>query len=336
MLNTIFKGLKMIANWLFQTWKSLALFIGSWILIILIVIIVATVSFSGKIDDSTQLGLSRKVVNSGSDQEVALVRLSGEITSSSSENIWEFNPYSITPSNIRSLTSKLSELEKIKAVILVINSPGGSVAASEEIYQQIKILSEIKPVYAYFEETAASGGYYIALPAKKIFASIPTITGSIGVIAYDLDISELMEKTGVKLDTHQSGLLKDFGSYTRSSTAQEIEIFNSIIDDSYQLFITRIEENRNLDRDEILKLADGRIYSASQAKENGLIDELGTVHEAIKYVSDDMKISQPTVVEYSLDSGFWSGFLGVSVRNFIPSSAFPAQLLNQKAGVYFL
>lgn len=335
MIITIVTYLKKFFNWLIQIWKNLAIFIGSGIMVLSIIFLIAIISFSGKVDDTPQIGLSRKVVFSGSEQEVAIVKISGEITSTTSESIWEFNPYAITPSNIQSLTKKLSELDTVKAIIFVINSPGGSVAASEDIYQQIKMLAETKPVYAYFEETAASGGYYIALPSRKIFASIPTITGSIGVIAYDLDISGLMEKTGIKIDTHQSGELKDFGSYTRPSTQQEKEIFESIIDDSYQLFVDRIEENRELDRDEILRLADGRVYSAKQAKENGLIDELGSIHETTKHVIDELGLSEPTVVEYSLESNIFSGLLGATVGSFLPTSLFQRQILNNKSGLYY-
>jgi len=335
MITTLIIYLKKFFSWLIRVWKSLALFIGSWIMALIIIFLIAIISYSGQVDDSTQLGLSRKVIYEGSEKELAVVRMSGEIASATSESVWDFNPYAITPTNVQSLTKKLSELDNVKAIILVINSPGGSVAASEDIYQQLKILAEVKPVYAYFEETAASGGYYIALPARKIFASIPTITGSIGVIAYDLDISGLMEKTGVKIDTHQSGVLKDFGSYTRPSTEQEKEIFESIIYDSYQLFVDRIEENRELDRDEIIRIADGRVYSAKQAKENGLIDELGSLYEAINSVSTELELSKPTVVEYSLESNIFSGLLGSSINSLAPASLFQKNLLNNKSGLYY-
>ncbi len=335
MLNTTKNFISTVLNWFAKVWKMLALFIGSSILLMLIGLVVLIATFSGSADDFSQTSLSKKVIYSGSKDEIALVRLTGEIISAVDDSFWGYNPFAINPRNIQQLTSQLSELDDVKAVVLVINSPGGSVSASEEIYQQLRLVNQVKPVYAYFEEMAASGGYYIALPSRKIFASIPTITGSIGVIAYDLDLSGLMQKTGVQLETYQSGPLKDLGSFTRLASEQEQAVFESVVADSFDLFIDRIEESRDLSRADILELADGRIYSGKQAKENGLIDELGTIDDALRAVALEIEIDQPTVVEYSLDSGFWSGFLGASVKTIIPNSVFPAQLLNQRTGVYF-
>lgn len=326
--------LKHVVGWLVKTWKLLAMFIGSSILFLALLLVVAVLAFSDKADDQTQ-NLSKRVVYKGSEQEIAVVRLTGEITSATNDFFWGFNSFAINPRQVQRLVSNLTYLEQVEAVLLVINSPGGSVAASEEIYQQLKLLSKVKPVYAYFEELGASGGYYIALPSKKIYASIPTITGSIGVIAYDPDFSGLMEKTGIRLNTYQSGPLKDLGSPTRSSTEQEKEIFNSIISDTYLLFVDRIQEHRNLSREEIIQLADGRIYSGKQAAENGLVDEIGSFTQVLSMVAEDLNLDQPTVSEYSLEVSFWSGLMSSSVERVLPSSLFNKGMINSVTGLYF-
>ena len=317
-------------------WRKLALFLGTGLMLLIIFIGLIIVAVTPSSSGLESLEFSKKVLYSGSANEIALVRLSGEIVSAPDDSFWGYNPFSIDPYNVRKIVHGISQLQQVKAVILVINSPGGSVAASEEIYQQIRILSELKPTYVFFEEMGTSGAYYLALPAKKIFASVPTITGSIGVIAYDTDFSGLMEKVGVKLTTYQSGALKDFGSPTRPASDLERQIFESIIDDSYQLFIDRITENRSMDRSRVIQLADGRIYSGKQAVENGLIDATSSMNGVIGIVADEESIDSPTVMEYSLGRSWMSELFGNSLGRLIPASLSTQQLMHSRAGLYYL
>lgn len=178
---------------------------------------------------------------------------------------------------------KIKEDESIKAILLRINSPGGGVYESAELSDKIIEVKDARdiPVYTVMESMAASGGYYIAANSDKIFAQTETITGSIGVIMQGFNISELMDKLGVQDRTIKSGNLKDLGSTTRKNTEEELEVMQNLVNNMYERFVDTIEIGREMSREEIYKIADGRIYDGSQALENGLIDELGYYQTAL-------------------------------------------------------
>ncbi len=316
-------------------WKKLAFFFGSLFLAGVVGLVLIAVLVSRSASDTYPRDLSQTIIYQGGESQIAVIRLYGDILSSIDESFLNYNPFAISPQQIRRLTSQLSKLDYVEAVVLEINSAGGSVAASEEIYQIIKSLNQEKPVFAYFTEMAASGGYYIALPARKIYSSIPSITGSIGVIAYKPDVSELMEKVGVKLDTFQSGDLKDFGSPARTHTPEEQEVYQSIVADSYDLFIERLMQQRNFSKTQAVKLADGRIYSGKQASANGLIDGTGSFDEMLLLVSEEVGIEDPTVAVYSLSGGFFSGWLNSSLRGMLSLQSVAGQMPSNKTKVYF-
>ena len=171
----------------------------------------------------------------------------------------------------------------VRSVIVRIDSPGGGVAASQEIYEAIKDFRKKtrKKVVVSMASTAASGGYYIACGADKIFANPGTITGSIGVISQWYDYSDLLRWAKMQNIVIKSGDLKDSGSGSRPITEAEKVYFQSLIDDLYGQFVTAVADGRNLSEEEVRKLADGRIYTGMQAKENQLIDELGTFQDAV-------------------------------------------------------
>jgi len=171
----------------------------------------------------------------------------------------------------------LTESKKFAALVVYINSPGGSVYESDEVYLALKKYREKtkNPVYAYFASLAASGGYYIGCGANKIFASRNTLTGSIGVISGRfVDLSVLLKKYGIKSETIHAGKNKTMGSITEPATKEQKAIMQSIADECYEQFTGIVAENRNLPIETVKKLADGRIYSAKQAKDLGLIDEI--------------------------------------------------------------
>ena len=180
--------------------------------------------------------------------------------------------------------SKLKDDKNTAGIILYINSPGGSVYESDEVYCAIKKYREEtkKPVYAYFASLAASGGYYIGCSAGKIIANRNTITGSIGVIAGRfIDLTSLMSKHGIKSETIHAGKNKIMGSFDEPVTEEQRKIMQSVADECYEQFTSLVAENRNLDIETVKTLADGRIYTAKQAKENGLVDEIADFDEAV-------------------------------------------------------
>lgn len=172
----------------------------------------------------------------------------------------------------------------VRSVLIRIDSPGGGVAASQEIYEAIKSFraKTRKKVVVSMASTAASGGYYIACGADKIFANPGTVTGSIGVISQWYDYSDLLRWAKMQNIVIKSGDLKDSGSGSRPITETEKIYFQSLIDDMYGQFVAAVADGRNMSEEEVRELADGRIYTGLQAKENNLIDELGTFQDAIE------------------------------------------------------
>ena len=170
----------------------------------------------------------------------------------------------------------------VKAVVVRIESPGGGVAPSQEIYSAIRQLRESKPVVASMGGVAASGGYYIASACDTIVANPGTITGSIGVIIETGNVQGLLEKLGVQPEIIKAGLYKDMGSPVRPMTDVEKALFQEMIDSVHTQFITAVALGRNMDKDQVRALADGRIFSGEQAKVAGLIDALGGLEDAVK------------------------------------------------------
>ena len=181
---------------------------------------------------------------------------------------------------------KFRKSKSVKAIILRINSPGGAVAPSQEIYQEVKKTCKEKTVVVSVESVAASGGYYIACAADKIIANPGTLLGSIGVILQIENIEELLKKIGLSRKVIKSGKYKDIGSMTRKMTAEEEAMLQEFSDDIYGQFIDAVVEGRNIKREEVLKLADGRIFSGAQAIKLGLIDKLGNLQDAISITGE--------------------------------------------------
>jgi protease-4 len=175
------------------------------------------------------------------------------------------------------------EIPGVKAIVFRIDSPGGSVAASQEIYQAVRRVRESgKPVVISMGIVAASGGYYVACGADTIMANPGTTTGSIGVIAEFMNARELLDKVGLQFQIVKSGPYKDSGSPHRPLSRQEREVMQSWVDDAFNQFVHVIMEERELSREEVLSLADGRVYTGKQALELGLVDVLGDYQDAIE------------------------------------------------------
>jgi len=169
----------------------------------------------------------------------------------------------------------------IRAVVLRIDSPGGGVVPSQEIYQAVRELKKKKKVVASMGSVAASGGYLIAVAADRIVANPGSITGSISTVMHYANVEGLLKKVGVRSSVVKSGKFKDIGSPTREMTAEERSLIQAIVDDIYDQFVRTIALNRKLPLQRIFELADGRIFSGRQAMDLGLVDELGGLQDAV-------------------------------------------------------
>ncbi len=172
--------------------------------------------------------------------------------------------------------------DKVKAVVLRIDSPGGVVGPSQEISAAVKKLKAKKPVIVSMGSVAASGGYYIAAPASLIYANPGTITGSIGVLMKFSNLEGLMNKVGMKAFTLKTGKFKDVGSPARLMTAEEKAMLQSVIDSTHSQFVRSVAEGRKLPEDKVRGIADGRIFSGEQALALKLVDKLGTMQDAVE------------------------------------------------------
>ena len=184
----------------------------------------------------------------------------------------------------RAIISQLVEFKKdgqIKAIILRVNSPGGGVAPSQEIYREVRKTVMSKKVIASMGSLAASGGYYVASAADKIVANPGTLTGSIGVIMEFVQVEELLKKIGVGMEVIKSGEFKDIGSPHRKMSEREKELIRALILDVQKQFVEAVARGRNLPLDKVEEIADGRILSGAQSKELGLVDQLGNFEDAV-------------------------------------------------------
>jgi protease IV len=176
---------------------------------------------------------------------------------------------------------ELADDDGIKAVVVRIDSPGGGVAASQEIYRAIRQLQIRKKVIVSMGSVAASGGYLIATAADRIVANPGTITGSISAVMHFADVQELMKKVGVRSSVIKSGKFKDIGSPVREMTAEEKQLIQGLVDDIYDQFVRTVAEDRKIPLEIIRSLADGRIFSGRQALQLKLVDELGGLQDAV-------------------------------------------------------
>jgi protease-4 len=201
---------------------------------------------------------------------------------------------------VREELLKAEEDDEIRALVVRINSPGGTITASDVLYHELLAFKERRkiPVIAIIMDVGASGGYYAALAADTIMANPTAITGSIGVVMITVDAQGLMRKIGVTPLAIKSGPMKDAGSPFRSLTGPELAVFQGIIDDMYGRFLHLIVLSRKLPEDRVRALADGRVYTADQALRLGLVDRIGYVEDVVKLAKEKAGITEARVVMY--------------------------------------
>lgn len=253
------------------------------------------------------LGLSAGTGSTGS--HVALIPVKGTIVTSGGGGL--FDTGSLSADWLIKQLERARNDSNVKAIVLEIDSPGGSANASYEIYLELQRVREAGiPIVAAFRETAASGAYYIAAPADHIVALPATITGSIGVIAQVPNMGELYEKLGIDLQIVKSGEFKDMLSPVRPLTDEEREILDEIIQQTYADFVRVVAEGRNLPEGQVRELADGRIYTGLQAQELGLVDELGDMRVARRVAGELAGLGpDPKVVVYGKSQSLLAALL---------------------------
>lgn len=249
-----------------------------------------------------------------SKEKIALIELKGPIFYR--DDSWQTL---VGKSNTDFVISQLKQAKtdkNVMSIVLFIQSPGGSITASDEIYNEIILAKKAgKKVVAFLNETAASGGYYVALPADKIIASPTTITGSIGAIAQTYNIEELLKKYGVQSIVVKSGKYKDLFSPTRGVSDEEREIVQSVIDEYQRKFVELLRQNRKIDEAKISEISDGRIFTANKALELNLIDSIGYLDEAIGEAVKLAKIKEKTIIKYKQPFD-WESLFGNISSNF--------------------
>lgn len=265
------------------------------ILCILVAFAIVFIIFSG-LPGSLPPGSTATAV-SGSGDRIGLVELKGTITSSE-----EFNRQ----------IKKYREDHSIRAILVRIDSPGGGVVASQEMYEELRKARESgKPVVVSMGALAASGGYYVACGGSRLVANRGTLTGSIGVISEFLQVRQALDKLGIDVKIIKAGRLKDAGTPTRPMTTLDERYFQSLMDEVHRQFIGVVRDERKLAEEKVVDLADGRVFTGDQAVKEGLVDTLGTFEEAVSIAAQMAGIKgEPEIVRERKRVSVWNSIFG--------------------------
>jgi len=224
--------------------------------------------------------------------KIAVIYAEGEIKDG------EADDDAIGGKSLSETISKARKDDKVKAIVLRINSPGGSALASDIIWREVQLATEKKPVVVSMGDVAASGGYYIAAPSTYIFAEPSTITGSIGVFGLFPNAQKLLnDKLGITIDSVKFGRFSDLGNASRPFNNEEKEILQSFIERTYDNFISRVAEGRHKNKADIDSIAQGRVWAASDALNLGLVDKIGSIDDAIKFAAQKANITNYRITE---------------------------------------
>lgn len=250
------------------------------------------------------------------DDEVAVYYAYGEINDSKGMGLSQ--EHQITTKATITDLQKLRKDKDVKAVVIRVNSPGGSAFASEQIWHEIQLLRAEKPVVISMGGLAASGGYYISCGANRIFAEPMTLTGSIGIFGMIPDASELLtQKLGLSFDVVKTNAMSDFGSLTRPFNANEAAKMQNYINNGYELFTSRVAGGRGMAQDSVKAIAEGRVWTGEQALKIGLVDKLGNLDDAIKAASELAELKDYTVGNYPSPEPWYMSLLDKGKNDYL-------------------
>ena len=231
------------------------------------------------------------LVDGNNDETIQKISIEGEIGAEMT------NTYS--RASIINQIREAKSNSNVKAILLSVNTPGGGVYETAELYNELK--NSGKDVYVSMKKQATSGGYYVSMAAKKIFANTETTTGSLGVIMSYVSAQKFLNDHGIKQETIRSGEQKAVGGLTEDLPESTRKIYQEQNKEAYDRFVKAIAQGRSMSEDEVRKLADGRTYTGTQAVENKLIDKIGTEEDLINFIKEDKKLSNPKVIELRPD-----------------------------------
>ena len=231
------------------------------------------------------------LVDGNNDETIQKISIEGEIGAEMT------NTYS--RASVINQIKEAKSNSNVKAILLSVNTPGGGVYETAELYNELK--NSGKDVYVSMKKQATSGGYYVSMAAKKIFANTETTTGSLGVIMSFVSAQKYLNDHGIKQETIRSGEQKAVGGLTEDLPESTRKIYQEQNKEAYDRFVKAIAQGRNMKEDEVRKLADGRTYTGTQAVENKLIDKIGTEEDLINFIKEDKKLSNPKVIELRPD-----------------------------------
>ncbi|MCT2535281.1 signal peptide peptidase SppA [Aquibacillus koreensis] len=277
----------------------------------------ATADFESMFNLENEQMFSQKVVESGAPtSQIAVLHLNGVIEDTTPNALLNTGTYN--HQKFLDMLEEAKEDRSVKGIIIRVNTPGGGVVESAEIHEKIvEIQNEAeKPVYVSMGNTAASGGYYIAAPADKIVAHKATLTGSIGVIMESFNFAEFADEHGIDFNTIKSGEYKDIMSMSREMTEEERNILQAMIDDMYEDFVQVIVDGRGMSEDRVRELGDGRVYTGTQAQEEGLVDGIGSLEDTIAMMKEEQELGNAQVFEYEQGIGL-DQFLGTTMKSMI-------------------
>ena len=272
-------------------------------------------------DDLRLLGLNdmmninKSMPKDKSGNIVAVYYAAGEITdydmsAFSSEQV-------IVPSKVIRDLRRLQENEDVKAVVLRVNSPGGSAFGSEQLWYAVSQLKKEKPVIVSMGDYAASGGYYMACNADTIVAEPTTLTGSIGIFGMYPNVKGLTDKVGLDFDVVKTNEYADFGAVGRPLNTGEQGLMQNMVNQGYDLFLTRCSEGRGIAKEELDKIAQGRVWTGAKAKELGLVDELGGLDRALEIAVEKAGVDAYTVMAYPAKASFWETLMSTNPTTYV-------------------
>ena len=273
------------------------------------------------LDIQDMINVKKNVPRDKSGNVIAVYYAYGEIDGGSSASTDE----GINSEKVIKDLRKLKDDENVKAVVLRVNSPGGSAYGSEQIWYAVNQLKKEKPVIVSMGDYAASGGYYIACNADTIVAEPTTLTGSIGIFGMMPNAKGLTEKLGVNFDVVKTNPYADFGNLTRPMNDGEKGLMQMYVNKGYELFLTRCSDGRGISMEELDKIAQGRVWTGSTAKELGLVDELGGLDKALEIAIAKAGVDAYTVMNYPKKEGFLESLMNTNPGNYIK-----ARMLNGK------